>query len=454
MVVATSSPSTSTVREAVARPAGVGVVRKLSAPCNIVYRQAGTPSKPGTPVRTTKQVRISYPAESGTAQLFKQTVHTPDGPRTQVLRPFINQSSADSAKEPQRIVVYRQSTPGGGTVLVRKTFPAGTSVPRTVNVSNGGVVRRFVTREAVARPVGTSDAYSRGGATRGNVQYRTAGQYVAVSPASTSQSPQIIRGGTVVRRAVAANGAVPGTRVTRYAAVPVRSRLGYSSSSPDLSTWSSYSPSNTPSMAEIESDPVAIANGEMSDVVFEHHGASTQNLPAYRQQYYTAQRRPPLRPGENIRRPHPAAVNSASATLLQHRTMGQTARRLPAAGAEVAASVGAFEHLDVKRMLSGNPAAVPASNVSSPAPTAPPPKYYTKSQKAKDEMRLAHQTATEKRSEIDEDEENLGYAETYADYVPAKLRSGVSHPDSVVETASLSSVAPPDVKYQISIPEY
>ncbi|CAJ0599514.1 unnamed protein product [Cylicocyclus nassatus] len=491
--VATSSPSTSTVREAVACPPGVGVVRKLSAPCNIVYRQAGTPSKPGTPIRTTKQVRISYPAESGTAQLFKQTVHTPDGPRTQVLRPFINergqtvyravrtipasavrgvgvrrivrnvadnvgtttyqQSSPDSTKEPQRIVVYRQSTPGGGTVLVRKTFPAGTSVPRTVNVSNGGVVRRFVTREAVARPLGTSDAYSRG-ATRGNVQYRTAGQYVAVSPASTSQSPQIIRGGTVVRRAVTTNGAVPGTRVTRYAAVPVRSRLGYSSSSPDLSTWSSYSPSNASSMGDIESDPAAIANGEMSDVVFEHHGTSTQNIPGYRQQYYTAQRRPPLRPGENVRRPHPAAVNSASATLLQHRTIGQTARRLPAAGAEVAASVGAFEHLDVKRMLSANPAAVPASNVSLPAPTAPPSKYYTKSQKAKDEMRLAHQTATEKRSEIDEDEENLGYAETYADYVPAKLRSGVSHPDSVVETASLSSVAPPDVKYQISIPEY
>uniref|UniRef100_A0A158P7J3 Strawberry notch homolog 2 n=1 Tax=Angiostrongylus cantonensis TaxID=6313 RepID=A0A158P7J3_ANGCA len=69
-------------------------------------------------------------------------------------------------------------------------------------------------------------------------------------------------------------------------------------------------------------------------------------------------------------------------------------------------------------------------------------------------MRLAYQTAAEKRSEIDEDEENLGYAETYSDYVPAKLRSGVAHPDSVVETASLSSVSPPDVKYQISIPEY
>ncbi|VDP17096.1 unnamed protein product [Heligmosomoides polygyrus] len=96
----------------------------------------------------------------------------------------------------------------------------------------------------------------------------------------------------------------------------------------------------------------------------------------------------------------------------------------------------------------------PKSYSKSQKATAPPPKSYSKSQKAKDEMKLALQTATDKRSEIDEDEENLGYAETYADYVPAKLRSGVAHPDSVVETASLSSVAPPDVKYQISIPEY
>ncbi|VDO24443.1 unnamed protein product [Haemonchus placei] len=90
----------------------------------------------------------------------------------------------------------------------------------------------------------------------------------------------------------------------------------------------------------------------------------------------------------------------------------------------------------------------------SSVPAAPTSKSYSKSQKARDEMKLAHQSATEKRSEIDEDEENLGYAETYADYVPAKLRSGVAHPDCVVETASLSSVTPPDVKYQISIPEY
>uniref|UniRef100_A0A915PC79 Uncharacterized protein n=1 Tax=Setaria digitata TaxID=48799 RepID=A0A915PC79_9BILA len=55
--------------------------------------------------------------------------------------------------------------------------------------------------------------------------------------------------------------------------------------------------------------------------------------------------------------------------------------------------------------------------------------------------------------DIDDEEENLGYAETYADYRPAKLRSGLSHPDSVIETASLSSVAPPDIRYNLTIPE-
>ena len=49
--------------------------------------------------------------------------------------------------------------------------------------------------------------------------------------------------------------------------------------------------------------------------------------------------------------------------------------------------------------------------------------------------------------------ENLGYAETYADYRPAKLRSGLAHPDCVVETASLSSVTPPDIHYNLTIPE-
>ncbi|KRT83290.1 helicase [Oryctes borbonicus] len=51
------------------------------------------------------------------------------------------------------------------------------------------------------------------------------------------------------------------------------------------------------------------------------------------------------------------------------------------------------------------------------------------------------------------DDEELGVAETYADYMPAKLKLGKKHPDPVVETASLSSVAPADVWYKLSIPE-
>ncbi|GMS88138.1 hypothetical protein PENTCL1PPCAC_10313, partial [Pristionchus entomophagus] len=87
---------------------------------------------------------------------------------------------------------------------------------------------------------------------------------------------------------------------------------------------------------------------------------------------------------------------------------------------------------------------------------APSPALPKMAKTAKEEMQRAIQMAAARaqRHDIDEEEENLGHAETYADYKPAKLRSGQSHPDSVVETASLSSVAPPDVKYQINIPEY
>lgn len=53
----------------------------------------------------------------------------------------------------------------------------------------------------------------------------------------------------------------------------------------------------------------------------------------------------------------------------------------------------------------------------------------------------------------EEDEDELGHAETYAEYMPLKLRIGLRHPDPVVETSSLSSVSPPDVWYRLSIPE-
>ncbi|XP_026728518.1 protein strawberry notch isoform X1 [Trichoplusia ni] len=51
------------------------------------------------------------------------------------------------------------------------------------------------------------------------------------------------------------------------------------------------------------------------------------------------------------------------------------------------------------------------------------------------------------------DDEEMGVAETYADYMPSKLKLGRKHPDPVVETASLSSVEPVDVTYKVSLPD-
>lgn len=55
-----------------------------------------------------------------------------------------------------------------------------------------------------------------------------------------------------------------------------------------------------------------------------------------------------------------------------------------------------------------------------------------------DAKQMAHE-------EEEVDDEELGVAETYADYMPSKLKLGKKHPDPVVETASLSSVQPADV---------
>ncbi|KAA3674887.1 uncharacterized protein DEA37_0003007 [Paragonimus westermani] len=58
-----------------------------------------------------------------------------------------------------------------------------------------------------------------------------------------------------------------------------------------------------------------------------------------------------------------------------------------------------------------------------------------------------------KRDEDLEEDEDLAQAETYADYVPLKLKLGCKHPDPVVESSSLSSVSPPDVHYKLILPD-
>ncbi|XP_063311626.1 protein strawberry notch homolog 2 isoform X1 [Pelobates fuscus] len=52
-----------------------------------------------------------------------------------------------------------------------------------------------------------------------------------------------------------------------------------------------------------------------------------------------------------------------------------------------------------------------------------------------------------------EDTEELGHTETYADYIPSKSKLGRQHPDRVVETSTLSSVPPPDITYALSLPK-
>ncbi|GAB5567454.1 protein strawberry notch homolog 2 isoform X1 [Prionailurus iriomotensis] len=63
------------------------------------------------------------------------------------------------------------------------------------------------------------------------------------------------------------------------------------------------------------------------------------------------------------------------------------------------------------------------------------------------------QSQPEEEEEAEEEEgDELGHAETYADYVPSKSKIGKQHPDRVVETSTLSSVPPPDITYTLALP--
>ncbi|XP_029904737.1 strawberry notch homolog 2b isoform X2 [Myripristis murdjan] len=64
------------------------------------------------------------------------------------------------------------------------------------------------------------------------------------------------------------------------------------------------------------------------------------------------------------------------------------------------------------------------------------------------------QSPPEEEEDAEEEEtEELGHVDTYAEYKPSKSTIGISHPDIVVETNTLSSVPPPDITYTLSIPK-
>jgi hypothetical protein len=55
-------------------------------------------------------------------------------------------------------------------------------------------------------------------------------------------------------------------------------------------------------------------------------------------------------------------------------------------------------------------------------------------------------------TEFNEDAESAVPQETYTTYEPKKLKLGKPHPDQVVETSSLASVEPPEIAYQLKMP--
>ncbi|XP_076009520.1 strawberry notch homolog 2b isoform X2 [Genypterus blacodes] len=67
--------------------------------------------------------------------------------------------------------------------------------------------------------------------------------------------------------------------------------------------------------------------------------------------------------------------------------------------------------------------------------------------------RIQSQPPEEEEDAEEEETEELGHVDTYAEYKPSKSTIGISHPDIVVETNTLSSVPPPDVTYTLTIPE-
>lgn len=90
------------------------------------------------------------------------------------------------------------------------------------------------------------------------------------------------------------------------------------------------------------------------------------------------------------------------------------------------------------------PPGVAFSSLQDPVPTLPNTPLLVSYQS---------QTQPEEEEEAEEEEaEELGHAETYADYVPSKSKLGRQHPDRVVETSTLSSVPPPDVTYTLALP--
>ncbi|CAI4232290.1 unnamed protein product [Auanema sp. JU1783] len=342
--------------------------------------------------------------------------------------------------QPSRVVVVRQSTPNG-TVFVRKTVPPGSMI--TTSVGRGGtIIRRLVTRGGAtgirrgtvgATPI---NSYARTATSHNQIHVETGHQYTASTPIPSSRAnPRLLRtrAGQVLPRGTNVYRA-PASQIiprTNGAYTPISSRQYNRGDSYVVQPLSRNAYPQRSGLMPIAGNSASYPNmfdeNEAVDSVFEPKTV-------FRESNSNANE---IIQGTHISRSHP----QLSSLSIERRKPELSIRPAPSPRA-VAGS---------EQFNSG-----PNSAVHSPSPAikdggakAPPSKL----QRAKDEMTSVIQASKDNSDLIDEEEENLGYAETYAEYRPSKLRSGLAHPDSVVETASLSSVQPPDVKYHCTIPE-
>ncbi|ULT98449.1 hypothetical protein L3Y34_000075 [Caenorhabditis briggsae] len=439
----------------------------------VVSSLASQRSHTGSPVTsegiTAPLTRKSLPVTPGS--IVKRTVQTKDGLQTQYLKAVVNENGekiyrllspvaasavaargamARSSTGPQsvrvgntivnkngeRLMVVRNQTGPNGQLLVKRIVTNGTrgtgGIPGSRMIASGGHGREQVYR-----------ALSGSG---GHLIRRTV-------PGGQAQ-----RGGMVVRHAVrgtygGGNGvSAPGYRVNLVG------RGG--------STMVHHQPLNRVvargaiqtsggrivSRGALRPQPLHVSNSTPSFQYMEENPGNSGSF----QQAKT--------PG--------AGVIQARHMQQQQYQVGQHQNRMvlnrSSTNAGISRMVGGYDPQQLPQVAPNGRLIIPTNSVMRgiPGPSGMPspripvtPQPQTKSQKAKDEMRMAYQVGRDealqqRKNDLEDDEENLGYAETYSEYTPAKLRSGMAHPDSVVESASLSSVSPPDVKYQISIPEY
>ncbi|XP_033748183.1 protein strawberry notch homolog 1-like isoform X1 [Pecten maximus] len=140
----------------------------------------------------------------------------------------------------------------------------------------------------------------------------------------------------------------------------------------------------------------------------------------------------------------PPSVNSGISYTKNSIVVNSSGTNAVAAGTNIANIKTSLSHKDVSRMWSNED--IKIKNFSAPV---------IKNMGGGFQHSIAGMSAPTllEDEEVEDEVEELGHAETYADYMPSKLTVGVKHPDPVVETSSLSSVESSDIWYKLSLPD-